>query len=135
MTGIELKTHQVWQDLAEILESLNPDALVTEHLKLCEYKVGGYWDENGDFYEEIILPSSLYVELVSSSLGITDRERWIQFKFFLKADTNASEKKVITHPQKFGELILIYDENLEFIDEKWQIDIDFPLVVTKGEQQ
>lgn len=39
-------------------------------------------------------------------------------KFVLKAN------QIKFADQKIGELILIYDENLEFIDENWQINID-----------
>lgn len=103
--------------------------MITEHLELCDYKVCGYWDENDKFYEEITLPRPLYTELVSSSIGVTYRERWIQLKFVLKADRIASNSQMI------GELILIYDENLEFVDENWHIDINSPFVVVKCQQQ
>ena len=103
--------------------------MITEHLELCDYKVYGYWDENDKFYEEITLPRPLRTELVSSSIGVTYRERWIHLKFVLKADRIASNSQMI------GELILIYDENLEFVDENWHIDINSPFVVVKCQQQ
>lgn len=37
MTKLELKNHQVWQDLTEILENIDTNKLVTEHLELCDY--------------------------------------------------------------------------------------------------
>ena len=54
MTKLQLKTHPVWQDLTEVLENLNTNSLVTEHLELCDYKICGYWDEQDKFYEQII---------------------------------------------------------------------------------
>ncbi len=136
MMKLDLKNHQVWQDFTEILKKIDGNVMITEHLELCDYKVCGYWDENDKFYEEITLPRPLYTELVSSSIGVTYTERWIQLKFVLKADRIASEDQP-THnnSQMIGELILIYDENLEFVDENWHIDINSPFVVVKYQQQ
>ncbi|NEP76987.1 MAG: hypothetical protein F6K39_01655 [Okeania sp. SIO3B3] len=116
MTQIELKNHPVWQDLTEVIEKLDANSLVTEHLELCDYKICGYWDEEDKFYEEIILPRSLSAELVSNSIGISNKKRWIKLKFVLKADNIAA--------QNLGELTIIYDENLQFLDENWQLNID-----------
>ena len=129
MTIIELKNHPVWQDLTEVLENLDANSLVAEHLELCDYKVCGYWDEQDEFYEEIILPRSLSADLVSSSIGVTGRKRWIQLKFVLQADRVNSEDS--SHPnsrENLGELTIIYDENLQFVDENWQINIDSPFI-------
>ncbi len=136
MTRLELKNHQVWQDFTEILDNLDANKLVTEHLEFCDYKVCGYWDENNEFYEEIILPRSLSAELVSSSIGVTYRERWFQLKFVLQTtDRNTAEDKSSNiNAQKIGELILIYNENMKFFDENWRIDIDSPFVIAKREQ-
>jgi hypothetical protein len=130
MTKLQLKTHPVWQDLTEVLENLDANALVTEHLELCDYKVCGYWDEQDKFYEEITLPRSLSAELVSSSIGVTGRKRWIQLKFVLKADRNTAEDSLHHNLiQNLGELTIIYDENLQFVDENWQINMDSPLII------
>lgn len=136
MTIIELKNHPVWQDLTEVLENLDANALVTEHLELCDYKICGYWDEKDEFYEEIILPRSLFAELVSSSIGVTGRNRWIQLKFVLKADRIDSEDwSNANSRQNLGELTIIYNESLQFVDENWQINIDSPLIIAKHQQQ
>ncbi|MFB2968576.1 hypothetical protein ACE1CD_06360 [Aerosakkonema sp. BLCC-F183] len=119
--------------MVNFVESSDANALVKEHLELCNYKVSGYWDQKDEFYEEITLPPSLSAELISSSIGVTDREEWIQLKFVLKADRLASEDK-LSHgrtEKKIGEVILIYDKNMEFVDENWQIDIDSPFVIVK----
>ncbi|MEH1810209.1 MAG: hypothetical protein ACYTXT_27260 [Nostoc sp.] len=121
MTKIELQNHQVWRDLTEILETLDTNALAKKHLELCDYKICGYWDEQDKYYETITLPRILEAELVSSSIGVTYKERFLQLKFFLIASA-------VDGTQKLGELVLIYNENLEFIDENWLLDIDSPML-------
>ncbi|MDY6899440.1 MAG: hypothetical protein SWZ49_15370 [Cyanobacteriota bacterium] len=117
MTFVELKNHPVWHDLTEVLENIDANALIKEHLELCSYKIYGYWDENDNYYEEIILPNNLYTELISSSIGINRNQRFIQLKFILE---NQLHNQI-----RIGELILIYDENMEFINENWSLDNDF----------
>jgi hypothetical protein len=134
MTKLQLKTHPVWQDLTEVLENLNTNSLVTEHLELSDYKICGYWDEQDKFYEEIILPRSLSAELVSISIGVTGEKRWIKVKFILKADLLVAEDSTDrNYTQNLGELTIIYDENLQFIDENWQINMD--CFVTRPEEK
>lgn len=123
---MELKNHQVWQDLTDILDSLDTNILVQEHLEQCDYKVCGYWDEQDKYYETITLPRILKAELVSSSLGVTHEQRFLKLKFFLIADAIDSEQ---AHTQKIGELVLVYNENLEFVDENWILDIDSPILI------
>ena len=125
MTKLELRNHPVWQDLTEVLENLDANALVTEHLELCDYKICGYWDEQDKFYEEITLSRSPSAELVSSSIGIAGKKRWIKLKFVLKADSIAAEDlSNCNYTQNLGELTIIYDENMQFVDENWQINMD-----------
>ncbi|MDZ7956245.1 hypothetical protein [Nostoc sp. DedQUE09] len=50
MTRLELKNHQIWQDLTEILQSLDTNVIVQEHIDQCDYKVCGYWDEQDENY-------------------------------------------------------------------------------------
>ncbi|MEM7554070.1 MAG: hypothetical protein AAF378_08215 [Cyanobacteria bacterium P01_A01_bin.84] len=121
MTFVELKNHQVWHDFTEVLENIDANSLVKEHLDLCEYKVCGYWDEADNYYEEISLPNSLEAELVSSSIGINRKQRFIQLKFILECILEQSNH----HQLRIGELNLIYDENMEFINENWSLDADF----------
>ena len=117
MTSLELKNHQVWYDFTEVLENIDADALIKEHLELCDYKICGYWDESDNYYEEITLPRNLEAELISSSIGVNRNQRFIQLKFILQAEIN---NKV-----RIGELTLIYNENMEFINENWLLDTDF----------
>ncbi|KYC37797.1 hypothetical protein WA1_04605 [Scytonema hofmannii PCC 7110] len=127
MTSIELKNHPVWHDLSEILQNIDANTLAKEHLSLCNYKVCGYWDEQDKYYEEITLPRTLEAELTSSSIGITHNKRFLQLKFILTVSRNGVEDNLSpNNRQSIGDLELIYDENLEFIDENWQLDIDSP---------
>lgn len=131
MTQLTLQDRQIWQDLSSILENIDNDALLREHLDACEYKVCGYWDEDDVYYEEIVLPHTVKSELVSSSIGFTGKERFLQFKFFLSAAVDPIDTS-ISQSQKVGEVVLIYNENLEFIDECWTLDIDSPLLDLKN---
>lgn len=128
MTKLELKNHQVWRDLTEILETLDTSILVKEHLEQCKYKVCGYWDEQDEYYETITLPSDLDIELVSSSIGVNHQERFLKLKFLLITSA-VDDVQRPNNTQKIGELILVYDENLEFVDENWILNIDSPMLV------
>ncbi|PHJ62933.1 hypothetical protein VF14_13250 [Nostoc linckia z18] len=128
MTRLELKNHQVWQDLTERLQNLDANLLVQEHLDQCDYKVCGYWDEQDEYYEKITLPRTLEAELVSSSIGVTHEECFLQLKFLLIANAGDNMKTASSNAQKLGELVLVYDENLEFIDENWLLDVDSPFL-------
>jgi hypothetical protein len=87
-----------------------------EHLALCDYQISGYWDESDRFYENIILPRPLSPELISSGVIFNGDKRRIQLKFTLNIET-------ANPPISIAELMLVYDENLEFVDENWQIDL------------
>ncbi len=118
-----------------MLTKFDVNALGREHLEDCHYTISGYWDEN-DFYQEITFGCPISAELVSSSLGITvgepDNSHWLKFKFLLLADTSADSGKPVSDVEKrIGELVLIFDSNLEFVDENWLIDIKSPFVVAK----
>ncbi len=51
--------------------------------------------------------------------GLANTDRFLQLKFCLKS-VDISDRS-----RKIGEVVLIYDENLDFVDENWMIDIDF----------
>jgi hypothetical protein len=121
MSQLTLQDHPVWQDLSQILEDIDSAVLLAEHLKICDYKILGYWDEQDNYYEEIILPAAIESELVSSSVGFTGKERFVQLKFILKAPVSEEDGY---SSQKVAEVTLIYDENLEFLDEAWLVDIN-----------
>lgn len=126
MMLLELKNHQVWQNLTEILENLDTATLIKEHLELSNYKVCGYWDDQDNYYEEVILPRTLEAQLVSSSIGVTNKERFLQMRFSVTHPNNDEDDNTF-----MGELLLIYNEELEFIDENWYLDIESPFIETK----
>lgn len=125
MIQLQLKNHQLWQEFAEIVKKLDTDTLVKEHLELCDYQLCGYWDEEDKYYETIILPRSLVTELISSFIGFEHQERFLQLKFVLKVVAVNPNFSTENSFQKIGELLLIYNENLQFIDENWLLDSDF----------
>jgi hypothetical protein len=126
MMQLELKNHPVWKDLTEILENLDSDALVREHLNACGYRVCGYWDEQEQYYEEIALPENLRAELVGSSINVSHGERSLQLKFSLKVDRERESS--LHEAETIGELVLIYNEALEFMDENWLLDVMSPFL-------
>lgn len=112
-----LKNHPVWDNLSEVVKGIDANALVLEHLALCDYQISGYWDESDRFYETITLPRPLSPQLISSGVIFTGDKRRIQLKFTLNLET-------ANPPISIAELMLVYDENLEFVDENWQIDLN-----------
>ena len=123
MTTLQLKNHQIWQDLTEILENLDTNSLVQKHLEQCCYTINGYWNEQDRYYELITLPHPIEAKLVSSFVGVTQDKRFLKLKFSL-----------MNFLENIGELVLIYNENLEFLDENWLLDIDSPLLVLDKRQ-
>jgi hypothetical protein len=117
MTTLKLKNHQIWQDLTEILENLDTNSLVQKHLEQCCYTINGYWNEQDRYYELITLPHPIEAKLVSSFVGVTQDNRFLKLKFSL-----------MNFLENIGELVLIYNENLELIDENWLLDIDSPML-------
>ncbi|BAT53249.1 hypothetical protein NOS3756_22080 [Nostoc sp. NIES-3756] len=105
-----------------------PDVLVKEHLEQCNYKVCGYWDEQDKYYETVTLPRELGAELVSSSIGVSHKERFLKLKFLLTASTFEPKTASDENIQTIGELELVYDENLKFIDERWFLNTDSPMI-------
>jgi hypothetical protein len=135
---VKLNNHQIWKEFEEMLALIDIKEIVRKHLEDCHYKISGYWDEN-EYYEEIAFIGFPYAELVSSSLGITvgedDNYHWIKLKFLLKADSSVDLDKPVSDVEKrIGELTLIFDSNLEFVDENWQINVKSPFVVAKRGQ-
>ncbi|MBE9058041.1 hypothetical protein [Sphaerospermopsis sp. LEGE 08334] len=127
MTTLQLKNHPVWQDLTEILENLDPNTLAKEILEECFYTINGYWDEEDKYYESITLPSNTTTELISSFVGFSNNKRFLKLAFSLLAYFSPIQEE--NQPRaKIGELVIIYNENMEFIDENWILEIDSPLL-------
>ncbi|MFM6756608.1 MAG: hypothetical protein ACKPJ4_08800, partial [Dolichospermum sp.] len=128
--------------LTEILENLDTNSLVQKHLEQCCYTINGYWDEQDEYYDSISLPHTIEAELVSSFLGVTQDKHFLTLQFSLigtllnvAATIHAAlapedKSYPFRNPtlQKIGELVLIYNENMELVDENWLLDIDSPLL-------
>jgi hypothetical protein len=56
---------------------------------------------------------------------LTHKERFLQ----LITDAVDASQTQNNYTQKIGELVLVYDENLEFIDENWLLDVDSPMLI------
>ncbi|NET01446.1 MAG: hypothetical protein F6K61_12910 [Sphaerospermopsis sp. SIO1G1] len=138
MTILQLKNHPVWQNLAEIIEKLDANNLVQKILEECFYTITGYWDEQDKYYEAITLPRTTTAELISSSVGFSNNKRFLRLQFSLLAYESPIKKaweasRLIEYKssqaenhliEKIGELVIIYNENMEFIDENWIFEID-----------
>jgi hypothetical protein len=127
MTTLQLKNHPVWQDLTEILENLDPNTLAKEILEECFYTITGYWDEQDKYYESITLPHTTTAELISSFVGFSNNKRFLKLAFSLLAYFSPIQEEN-QQIKKIGELVIIYNENMEFIDENWILEIDYPLL-------
>ena len=126
-------SNPIWNELDKLATKIDTDALVKEHLKACRL-IRGYW-HGDERYEEIRFVSPPQPELVSISLRTTvdeSKSRSINMTFLLKGDTSSLN---IPHDDaddnEFGELSLVVNENLEFVDENWFIDVDSPFVIAK----
>ncbi|MBC5794151.1 hypothetical protein H5968_03065 [Sphaerospermopsis sp. LEGE 00249] len=130
MTTLQLKNHPVWQDLTEIIENLDANNLVKQLLEECFYTITGYWDEQDKYYEAITLPQTTTAKLISSSVGFSNNKRFLKLEFSLLAyqwslrkafeaswfPENQSYQEENQPLEKIGELVIIYNENMEFID-------------------
>lgn len=116
-----LKTHPIWQNLAQALAQIDPNQIAHQHLQDCQAEIHGYWDETDQLYETIRFNQVPTPQLISSSLGVTPNQpentRWLQLRYNLTIS-----------PSTVGELLLILDDNLEVIDENWLIDVHSPNV-------
>jgi hypothetical protein len=121
--AFSLKDHQIWHDYSEVLAQLNLNMLVRKHLEDCNYKVIGYQDED-EPYDEIEL---------GMSGNQPDISRWVTLNFLLKAANSHSEEKSIMDDEikEIGELTLVFDSNLQCIDESWLIYTESPFVIAK----
>jgi hypothetical protein len=117
-------------NLTETLLTLSPKAfeiMGQEHLEFSKYKILGYWDEDEQYYEEIVFKQPCFAKFLNFSLienGVDNY--WIKLKFQIQSQLNTNNFN-----SKIGELILILDQNFKYIDENWLIDVNSPFVVAK----
>ena len=133
--SLKIDDEQIWNDFGKMLTQIDVDTIFTEHLEKCGYKIHGYWHEN-EYYDEISFLGSIRGALTSASLGITKSEQrdqnWIQLKFSISSDTKTiRDRSSGDYKTRIGEVTLIFDSRMEFLDEKWLINIKSPFVATK----
>lgn len=115
-----------WSDIQTDVV-LDANNLVKQLLEKCLYTINGYWDEEDKYYESITLPSTTTAELIKSSVGFSNHQRFLKLEFSLWAYFSPIQEE--NQPlEKIGELVIIYNENMEFIDENWLLEIDSPLI-------
>ncbi|MCC5659030.1 hypothetical protein LC608_19030 [Nostoc sp. XA010] len=132
---MNLSNSPVWNDLDKITEQIDLDAVFKQHLEDCNYKISGYWNGD-DFYEEISFTSPLYSELASVSISLikegNDKKHRIKLKFLLRTAISNNEGTAVSDFEtRVGELVLIFNSNLEFLDENWLINIKSPFVIAR----
>ena len=109
-------------------------SLAMPHIQDCQCKLKGYYSVDDRFYEEIVFNYPLDVQLEHFSIGEAsdDGSRWMKLKYILKVDK-------LTHgiqldeddDDEIGEFSLIFDPNLNFVDEYWFIDVNSPFIIAK----
>jgi len=123
---INLETDPIWNEIARVVTEIDVDGLAREHLEACQYRIEGYWDGE-EFYEVINLNRSLNVVLdnIGLSRGTNGQGKvcLIKLTFLLVQDD-----------EEFGQMLLILNPKMVFIDENWYIDVDSPYVVIEPEE-
>ncbi|MBC6424310.1 MAG: hypothetical protein GDA43_08725 [Hormoscilla sp. SP5CHS1] len=130
--------NQTWEKLDK-LSIASLESIGIEHLQDSNFTIFGYWDEQDNFYEKVILKQPLSVELSSYALGKNLQENpaeyWIELKYLLKNNLSVESETKISPDNPIGEMTLILDANFNFIDENWSLDIDSPLITAKLEKE
>lgn len=106
-----------------LLTQIDAESLAREHLATCQYRLEGYWDDD-EFYDQIILNPLLDVALESSALKAI--ANGYQTAYLINLNFILSQ-----NDEAIGELSLIFNSKMEFIDENWSIDVDSSFVVAK----
>ena len=101
-------------NLSEVINPLEAESRVLEHLASCDYQISGYRDESDHLYKNIILPRPLSPQLIRNWSSFKRDKRRLHLTFTLNLET-------VTPPLSIAELMLVYDDNRELIDEKWQV--------------
>jgi hypothetical protein len=124
-----LGTQTIWDQGIEALKEIDAISLAQEHLQSCNHCLQGYWHQD-QFYRTLVLPKSTVIQLTSQTFLVTMEThhtyKRIKLEFVLKPDPR--DWQDLEEPDDLGELSLIYDEDLNFVDENWMIDLDSPFV-------
>ena len=131
-----LNNNPIWNYCHKMLEEIDANELLKKYLEKSNYQVQGY-SERDCSYQNITFITKLKAKLISATLGYTREQdknhQWVKFNFLLKAEPQGylSSKKMEEDKKEIGEVTLIFNENLEFIEENWLIDVDSPFVLAQ----
>lgn len=126
--------HPAWNEMKDLFSHINAKSLGMTHLRNCECKIVGYYSEDDAYYKEIIFNYPLDVELQNFSMGETayDSSHWLKMRYLLKVDRSVPGIHLDEDDDdQIGEFSLVFDANLNFVDEYWFIDVDSPFIIAK----
>ena len=132
---VNLQNDPIWNQLDDLSRRVNPETLALAHIEECENKIRGYW-HGSEHYEEIYFTSPLRAELESISVkkrkSVPHNFRSVKMNFLLFGQPVPSQSQLTDEDDdEIGELTLVFNDQMEFIDENWIIDVESPLIVAK----
>ena len=132
---VNLQNDPIWNQLDDLSKRVNPETLALAHIEECENKIRGYW-HGSEHYEEIYFTSPLRAELESISVknrrSIPNHVHSVKMSFLLFGQSVPSHSMLDDDDDdEIGELTLVFNSKMEFIDENWIIDVDSPFIIAK----
>ena len=130
----KLTNYSAWNTLDEFFRQIDVQILARKHLEEGQYTIKGYYHDDNQFYETVKFTTPLELKLNSFSMGQTvdDGSHWIRLRFFIRADLSSSAQDVeYDEDKELGDLTLIFDDQGQFIDENWFIDVYSPFIAAK----
>ena len=132
---VNLQNDPIWKQLDNLSRRVNPETLALAHIEECENKIRGYW-HGSEHYEEIYFTSPLRAELESISVknrrSVPHHVHSVKMSFLLFGQSVSSHAMLNDDDDdEIGELTLVFNSKMEFIDENWIIDVDSPFIIAK----
>lgn len=149
---VNLQNDPIWNQLDGLSRRIGPETLALAHIEewspkltLARNKIRGYWHGN-EHYEEIFFTSPLRAELESISVksrrSVPQDVRSVKMSFLLFGGPIVSESISVDDDydeddddDEVGELTLVFNSKMEFVDENWIIDVESPFVVAKRRKE
>jgi hypothetical protein len=137
--AVNLHNDPIWNQLDDLSRRVNPETLALALLCECENKIRGYWHGN-EHYEEIYFTYPLRAELESISVknrnSVPHHFRSVKMSFLLFGQPVPSQTQLTDEDDdEIGELTLVFNSQMEFIDENWMIDVESPFLIAKRAQK
>ena len=132
---VNLQNDPIWNQLDDLSRRVNPETLALAHIEECENKIRGYW-HGSEHYDEIHFTSPLRAELESISVknrrSVPQHFRSVRMSFLLFGQPLPSQSQLTDEDDdEIGELTLVFNEKMEFIDENWILDVESPFIIAK----